>query len=152
MPTIYYFIIVYASSDPFIWTSKAVLHEKQAVTNLNSRVEDLSESNSFLSKHVDALEQENAEQHQRIIINNNNNNNNNGPTTSNAAKSNGDRKVLGTKKFSELGQGGKNKTRAAYKEKAQELNVFGENRGLVVNFSLIISLIIWLLNEKQNKK
>ena len=104
------------------------IEREQAVANLNSRVEDLTGTNAFLSKHVDALERENSAQHQLI-----NNNNNNSPSSSNAAKSKSGRKVLGTKKFSELGQDGKNKTRAAYKAKVQELNDFGANRGLVVN-------------------
>ena len=36
-------------------------------------------------------------------------------------------------KFSDLGPDGRNKTRAAYRKKVKELNVFGENRALVVN-------------------
>ena len=36
-------------------------------------------------------------------------------------------------KFSDLGQDGRNKTRAAYRKKVEELNVFGENRALIVN-------------------
>ena len=81
------------------------------VTNLISKVEDLSETNNFLSKHVDALEKENVEQHQKII----NNNNNNNPSSIDPAKSKSGRTVLGTMKSSELGQDAKNKTRAAYR-------------------------------------
>ena len=105
-------------------------NKELTVAQLHAQVEDLSETNTFLSHHVDALEKETAEQHRKIIIDNNKTITpplSNAPATSKRAK-----KVLGTKKFSELGEDAKNKTRAAYRVKAEELNEFGANRELVV--------------------
>ena len=106
-------------------------NKEETVAQLHTQVVGLSEANTFLSHHVDALEMETAEQHQQIV-----NLKTNTPSSSNSAAnsaSNSVKKVLGTTKFSELGRDAKNKTRAAYREKAQELNKFGENRGLVVD-------------------
>ena len=109
-------------------TRQELTTKEQTVSGLNARVEDLSATNVFLSNHVNALEKENKEQHQKILDAKNST-----PSSSNdaAATKNG-RKVLGTMKFNELGPDAKNRTRAAYREKAQELNEFGANRGLTV--------------------
>ena len=108
-------------------TRQELSDQGETVVELNGQVKDLTETNTFLSGHVAALEQETEEQHRKIQ-----NHNNNNPSTSAAAKTSV-KKVLGTTKFNELGRDAKNKTRAAYKEKAQELNEFGANRGLTVN-------------------
>ena len=106
------------------------LDEKDlTVADLHTRVEDLSENNTFLSNHVNALEKETQDQHQEI----NTLKANHPPPSLGVSAKTKIRKPLGTMKFGELGQDAKNKTRAAYREKAKELDEFGLNRGLKVN-------------------
>ena len=94
--------------------------------NLSAQNTDLSARNTFLTRHVEALEDETNDQNEQLgdLKQKLNSSKNVQPTAP---------KVLGQVKFTDLGPDGRNKTRAAYKRKAQELNVFGANRALTVN-------------------
>ena len=118
-------------------THENLTEKDQTVTNLSAQNVGLSEKITFLQNHVDALEREHQEQHEKIASNGRNN------TQSSAnhdTKAKDSRKVLGTMKLNQLGPDAKNKTRAAYKVKAAELNEFGANRGLSVKQLILFRL------------
>ena len=110
-------------------TNQKLSDKENTISSLSVKVEDLAERNVFLTHHNTALEEETQEKQNELRELKNKRNM---PSSSHNAESSTP-KVLGQVKFTDLGPDARNKMRAAYKKKVEELNVFGSNRGLTVN-------------------
>ena len=110
--------------------NRELTDKEKTISGLSVKVEDLSARNTFLTRHNKALEEENQEQQKQLDDLSQKQRSMSNTTHSSEPSM---QKVLGKVKFSDSGPDCRNKTRAAYRKKVEELNVFGANRGLTVN-------------------